>query len=143
MLSAALALLLVLFLPGVARAADRSDVFTDIHVVQTDTTINSRMEVSVAFTVPPDVRAGDTATIVVPDTMKWVAATFNILDTATGAIVATVVVSGGTAVFTFTNYVDTHEVVTGTAALEAVWDKTKVTEGDVWSMSTSAASPTR
>lgn len=141
-LSAAVALILVVFLPGVARAADRSDVFTDIHVVQSDTTVNSRMEISIAFTVPPDVRAGDTATIVVPDTMKWVAASFDILDPATGAVVATVVVSGGTAVFTFTDYVDSQEVVTGTAALETVWDKEKVKRATS-STSTSVASPTR
>ena len=82
-----------------------------------------------AWCVPDSATAGDTFQIALPAQLVQLPRNFNLLDPA-GALVATALIDGvpPIATFTFTDYVDTHTAVCGTAFFESRLDSS-VTPG--------------
>ena len=113
-----------------AQAAPLSGFFTSVEIVPTTAGPKSRMDVAVAFTVPPGAKAGDTATLVLSGPFDWVNATFNILDPGTGEIVAVATVNGDILTVTLTDYVETREDISGTTSLMVAFEAGSVTEGE-------------
>lgn len=116
--------------PSPAWAADVSSMFTSITISEQESPIGGRMQVDGTFTLPAGVQAGDTATITLGGPFEFVQMEFDIVDPETGEVAAHVVVSGTTATFTFTDYVEDHDRVSGDFSLYVLFERDQVTEGD-------------
>lgn len=114
-----------------ARATELGGVFTDVQIIPGTATDTDHMSVQATFAIPPGAVAGDTFTLALSDPFGWVGASFDVLDPGTGAVVAHVVVTGTTATFTLTDYVEQHANVVGTVDFMTYFKAGTVTEGDV------------
>ena len=112
-----------ILLPSVAAtAADIPGAITHVSTDKTSYGYNERIKLTFDWAVPDTASAGDTFSLTLPDELKAATlARFSLLD-PDGAVVAEASWVGKTAVFTLTDYVDTHDNVGGNGFFSAQWD---------------------
>lgn len=125
-LGALLAALLVLagaLLP--ATTASAAIIGEGISSVTTDKTAygyNERITLDFEWAVPDTAVAGDTFELALPDPLKALTLAKFPLRAVDGSIVANAAWDGKTVVFTLTDYVDSHDSVSGNGFLTVQWD---------------------
>jgi len=125
----------VLLLGGIAgiaaahpvSAATIPDPVLDITVTPTNPQLSDSVRTDVQWCVPDSAAAGDSFSIALPPELVALPHGFDLRDPA-GALVATASIVGTPAVatFTFTDYIDTHVSVCGTAFFESRLDSSLV-----------------
>lgn len=129
---AALALVLgvLVAVAGIARPAAATELpgaITDVSVREDAVGYWSTVTVDVAWSVPDDATAGDTFSLTLPEALDPSVTGFALTD-PDGAIVADATISGQQVTFTLTDYVDTHQAVSGTAWFQTTLDHSVVTD---------------
>ena len=108
---------------------------TDIAVSPTAPEQGAQVTTTLDFTVPADAVAGDCFTVQLSPRLKDLPETFPVLDLASGAVVANAVLvktAAGAAirlVVTFTDFVQTHMNVSGSAFIESSFDSATTPSG--------------
>jgi len=112
---------------------------TDIAVTPTAPEQGAQVTTTLDFTVPADAVAGDSFTVLLSPRLTNLPETFPVLDLVSGEVVANAVVvktaaaSGTPAsvrlVVTFTDFVETHRDVSGSAFIESSFDATTTPSG--------------
>ncbi|MEX2785714.1 Ig-like domain-containing protein [Streptococcus sp. H49] len=103
---------------------------TDSSLSTTSVTGSETTEMSLDFSVPDSAKSGDTTIISLPDELKFTRnQSFNVY-AADGSVVATAVIDAAakTLTLTYTDYVNTHNDVTGTLTFQVGVDTNVVTE---------------
>jgi Bacterial Ig domain len=113
--------------PAVAAVIDNP--VTAITVTPPNPRLTDPVRTDLVWCVPDSAAAGDTFQIALPVQLVQLPRNFSLRDPA-GVVVATAVIGGAPAIatFTFTDYVDTHTAVCGTAFFESRLDSS-VTPG--------------
>ncbi len=114
--------------PTPARAANLPGSITDVFITETSAPSYGSVTVNVDFALPPSAATGDTFTLQLPPSLVAMTDGFDLLDPH-GVVVATAVVHGGVVTFTVSNFVDTHDGVTGTAHFGAFFNTDLITLG--------------
>lgn len=134
LLAAVLALGLVFLAPASpASAADFSnEPITSVTLTPKDNVKpGDTMRVDFTWEAPAGAAAGDTFSLDLPEIFRAVSgSTLDLTDEATGEVVATGVWDGNTMVFTFTDYVDTHDEVSGKGWVATRFDLDVVGDGE-------------
>jgi len=112
---------------------------TDIAVTPTAPEQGAQVTTTLDFTVPADAVAGDSFTVQLSPRLKDLPETFPVIDLESGAVVANAVVvktaasngapAGIRLVVTFTDFVQTHMNVSGSAFIESSFDSTTTPSG--------------
>jgi len=112
---------------GSVDAATIPNPVLNITVTPTNPQLSDNVRTDVQWCVPDSTTAGDDFTIALAPELTGLPSGFNLLD-PNGALVATASIAGAPAVatFTFTDYVDTHDNVCGTAFFESRLDSSLV-----------------
>ena len=116
------------------EAATIPDPVTNITVTPADPRLADAVRTDVTWCVPDATTAGDTFTIALPPELVALPRGFPLRDPA-GLLVANATITGNPAVatFTFTDYVDTHVNVCGTAFFESRLDSS-LTPGNTYTL---------
>ena len=117
-----------LVVPVSSSASDIPTAITSIKIDESSAGRWSGVTVDMAFSLPAGSQPGDTFIAVLPTSLIAQDQTFSIL-APDGSLVATVVILDGTATFTLSNYVLTHEDVVGVAKARAHFDQNQITPG--------------
>jgi len=125
-------LLLVAGAAGIAaanpvRAATIPNPVIDITVTPPNPRLSDPVRTNVQWCVPDSAANGDTFSIALPPELTGLPRGFDLRDPS-GALVATASIAGtpGVATFTFTDFVDTHTNVCGTAFFESRLDSSLI-----------------
>lgn len=124
----------VLVLAGVltgataARAAEIPGAITSVTTDKSSYGYSERLKLSFTWAVPDDSRPGDTFRLALPDELAAVSLARFQLNAPDGTTVADAVWDGKTVVFTLTDYVASHDSVSGSGRLTVQWDHRTVTE---------------
>ena len=110
------------------HAADLPDAVTDVSIQQSSAPANSRVTVDLKYRLGSAAKPGDTFSLQLPAGLRSQSGAFDLRDPS-GLLVATAVVRNGVVTFTVTDYVTTHDHVTGTAHLSASMNLAVVTPG--------------
>jgi|GEM_PF-687474 len=111
-----------LLFPTLADAAVINGAITNVEIVETTQAQYQNVRINLDWRVPDGTQAGDTFTLTLGPPALWdsiVTNTFNLVDPATGEVVATATIRGLTVTFTMTAYAESHINVRGTAYLTA------------------------
>lgn len=132
-LSLALAALAGVILGGVlssapATAAVIADGITSVTPNKTSYDYTERVGLAFTWAVPDSAAAGDTFTLTLPPALTAASLTPFTLTAPDGTAVAEAEWSGTTATFTLTDYVSTHDGVSGSGHLSAEWDRDVIPE---------------
>jgi LPXTG-motif cell wall-anchored protein len=116
------------------EAATIPDPVTNITVTPADPRLSDSVRTDVTWCVPDATAAGDTFTIALPAQLVALPRGFPLRDPA-GLLVANATIAGTPAIatFTFTDYVDTHVNVCGTAFFESRLDSS-LTPGTTYTL---------
>lgn len=116
-----------------AQAAEIDGITPTVSVNATTVGYWDRFEVDIAFKVPDAAAKGDTFSLTLSDELTMLTAPVD-LRAPDGSLVATVVATGSTLTYTFTDYVDTHNNVSTYLSFWAEVNRTLVQEGDTVSV---------
>ena len=111
-----------------ARSTNMPDAVTDIAVTPTTPEQGAQVTTTLEFTVPVGTVTGDSFTVQLSPRLKDLPEMFPVTDLDTGEVVANAVVvkgsgaAGARLVVTFTDFVETHEDVSGSAFIESAFD---------------------
>ncbi|RDV44978.1 hypothetical protein DOE76_09605 [Leifsonia sp. ku-ls] len=128
LVAAALVLAGVLTGAGAARAAEIPGAITSVTTDKTSYGYSERLKLTFAWAVPDGSRPGDTFRLALPDELAAVSLARFQLNAPDGTTVADAVWDGKTVVFTLTDYVASHDAVSGSGYLTVQWDHHTVTE---------------
>ena len=118
-------------LPVSAIAADLGEV-QGVSVTPQEVYVGEQFSVEVDFRVPSGAQSGDTFTVNIPtDYVTGRAGTIAVTD-ATNNVIANCTVTDSSAVCQYTDYVDTHSNVSGTARLVVIANNPNETNGLDW-----------
>ena len=108
-----------------AEAATIADPVTNITVTPANPRLSDSVRTDITWCVPDSTTAGDTFSIALPPELVQLPSGFSLRDPS-GLLVANASIVGipAVATFTFTDYVDTHVSVCGTAFFESRLDAT-------------------
>lgn len=138
-MASALALILLALAPAPAQAAVK-DAITSVTVnpdaPDQPITQYDKVDVKATWTAPTDTVAGDTFELTLPDFLEGVRQNFTLKD-KTGATVGTCEVQATEIVCTFTDYVESHENVSGSLFFSVQAQKATTEETWVWNKDTS------
>lgn len=111
-----------------ARAAEIPGAVTSVTTDKSSYGYSERLRLAFTWAVPDGSRPGDTFQLALPDELAAVSLARFPLTAPDGTTVADAVWDGKTVVFTLTDYVASHDAVSGSGYLTVQWDHSVVTE---------------
>ncbi|MDN4596860.1 SdrD B-like domain-containing protein [Leifsonia virtsii] len=111
-----------------ARAAEIPGAVTSVTTDKSSYGYSERLRLAFTWAVPDGSRPGDTFQLALPDELAAVSLARFPLTAPDGTTVADAVWNGKTVVFTLTDYVASHDAVSGSGYLTVQWDHSVVTE---------------
>jgi uncharacterized surface anchored protein len=111
-----------------SSASDIPNAITNIKIDESSAGRWSGVTVDISFSIPASAKPGDTFSAVLPASLIAQNQTFPVR-APDGSVVATAVIQNGVATFTLSDYVATHEDITGTAKAKAHFNQSQITPG--------------
>lgn len=111
-----------------ASAAEVADAITSVTTDKSSYGYYERVTLNFDWAVPDSTSAGDTFTLNSPNELKALSLAKFPLRAADGSVVANAEWDGKTVTFTLTDYVDTHDQVSGSGFLTVQWDHSSTPE---------------
>lgn len=123
--------LAIIFGPAVASAtaAPLSGAITSVSIRETTAGQYDTMHLDMTYAVPQGAHVGDTFVLTLPPQLSAATGLTFPLKDPSGAVVANAVIGGQTVTYTLTDYVQTHDHVTGSSWVEVEWDTSQVKPG--------------
>lgn len=128
LLAALLVLAGVLAGTSAARAAEIPGAVTSVTTDKSSYGYSERLTLSFTWAVPDGSRPGDSFQLALPDELAAASLARFSLNAPDGTAVADAVWDGKTVVFTLTDYVASHDAVSGSGYLTVQWDHSTVTQ---------------
>lgn len=111
-----------------ARAAEIPGAVTSVTTDKSSYGYSERLTLSFTWAVPDGSRPGDSFQLALPDELAAASLARFSLNAPDGTAVADAVWDGKTVVFTLTDYVASHDAVSGSGYLTVQWDHSTVTQ---------------